>query len=255
MIADSMRRRWFAVVPLVTVWLLAAGAGVASELTCVHGDTLRIPGEGRLTGLTWAGEDTLATLDVTLDEMSLSGAQEVMLVLRNGAGEILMEMDFSGVLDRTLAWDGEYLWSCGDAADGSSILYKIQPDTLVVEEAFTAPGHRPSSLAYDGRYLWLTDRDSGRIERFDPEVGEFTRTVAAPAFSPWGMAWDGRHMWMTDVGTGRLYRLAGSRMGRTGTVAVEDFLFRGDNVLLWHDGQDLRYLTGDDRQAVRLVFD
>jgi hypothetical protein len=245
---------------LAAVLAAAPATGAVLELSSSFGDTVRVPGDGILAGVTRAGADTLATLDVTPDSLTASGADEVRLVLRDSLGAVLLEADFSGVLDRTLAWDGRSFWSCGDADDGSSIIYKIVPDTLeadstvalVVEDAFTAPGHRPAALAWDGRYLWLTDRDSGRIDRFDPEVEEFTRAVAAPAFSPWGLAWDGSHHWLTDSGTGRLYRLVGGRLRWDAVVAADTFLFRGRDVLLWHDGQDLRCLAEGAREAVKI---
>jgi hypothetical protein len=244
--------------------ILAAGPVTAvTELSCTFGDTLLVPGEGLLAGLTRAGGDTLATLNVIPDTVSASGTREVRLVLQDSLGTVFLAEDFSGVLDRTLAWDGAFLWSCGDADDGSSILYKIAPDTsevdgaisLVVDDAYTAPGHRPSALAFDGRYLWLTDRDSGRVDRFDPEVEEFTRRVAAPAFSPYGLAWDGTHHWLTDSGTGRLYRLVGSRLRWDAVVVADAFLFRGHDLRLWFDGRQLRFLADGRRTAVALVFD
>lgn len=245
---------------LLVVPAASTPAAEVLELSSTFGDTLVVPGNGILTGLTMAGGDTLATLNVTPDSLSASGLREVRLVLQDSLGTVLFEADFSDVLDRALAWNGEALWSCGDADDGSSILYKIMPDTLeadstvvfAVEDAFTAPGHRPAALAWDGRYLWLTDRDAGRVDRFDPRVEEFTRAVAAPAFSPWGLAWDGRHHWLTDSGTGRLYRLVGSRLRWDAVVAADTFLFRGQDVLLWHDGRDLRYLRGGERAAVKV---
>ena len=243
---------------LLAVLATTAPAAAVTELSSTFGDTLKVPGEGILTGLTRAGGDTLATLNVMPDSLSASGLREVRLVLQDTLGTVLLEADFSGVLDRTLAWDGESLWSCGDADDGSSILYKIVPDTLeagstialVVEDAFTAPGHRPAALAWDGRFLWLTDRDAGRVGRFDPKAKEFTRSVAAPAFSPWGLAWDGKYHWLTDSGTGRLYRLVGGRLRWDAVVAADTFLFRGEDILLWHDGRDLRCLAGGGRSAV-----
>jgi len=243
---------------LLAVLAATASAAAVTELSSTFGDTVKVSGEGILTGLTRAGGDTLATLNVMPDSLSASGLREVRLVLQDSLGTVLLEADFSGVLDRTLAWDGESFWSCGDADDGSSILYKIVPDTLaadntialVVEDAFTAPGHRPAALAWDGRFLWLTDRDAGRVGRFDPEAKEFTRSVATPAFSPWGLAWDGKYHWLTDSGTGRLYRLAGGRLRWDAVVAADTFLFRGEDILLWHDGRNLRCLAGGARAAV-----
>ena len=134
------------------------------------GDTMVLGDVGLIAGITWMGPDTLVVLEDIPDSVSESGDREVRLVFRDTEGTILHMEDFSGVLDRALAWDGEFLYSCGDAADGSSILYQIQVDTLQVEEAFDTPGHRPSAMCFDGRYVWITDRDAGRVDRFDPET-------------------------------------------------------------------------------------
>jgi hypothetical protein len=218
-------------------------------------DTMVLGELGLIAGISWMGPDTLAVLEDIPDSVSVSGDREVALVFRNRDGEILLREDFSGVLDRALAWDGEFLYSSGDAGDGSSILYQIQVDTLQVEEAFDAPGHRPSAMCFDGRYIWITDRDSGRVDRFDPEAGEITRSAVTPGFSPFGVAWDGRYMWVTDSGTGRLYRLSGSRRQWSATVDTESFLFRGQDVHLLTDEQSFWYVIPQERLAVQLRFD
>ncbi len=245
-------------------WVLAvnqAGAATpedkkAPELTLsfVTLDTMSLGDVGIIAGITWMGPDTLVVLEDIPDSVSVSGDREVSLVFRDRAGEILLKEDFSGVLDRALAWDGEYLYSCGDADDGSSILYQIQVDTLQVEEAFDAPGHRPSAMCFDGRYLWLTDRDTGRVDRFDPEAGAITRSAVTPGFSPYGVAWDGRNMWVTDSATGRLYRLSGSRRSWSATVDTGSFLFRGQDLLLLHDGRAFWYVLPQQRVAVEMLF-
>ncbi len=165
----------------------AAQSGRVAELTCVAVDTMALPGPGTVTGIARAGADTTAFLLDVPDSLATTGRREVHLLVTGGAGETLRDEDFTGVLDRALAWTGDAFFACGDAPDGSSILYRIVADSLgalVVEKAYTAPGHRPMALAWDGRYLWCSDRDSGRLDRFDPEVGEFTRFVASPGFSP-----------------------------------------------------------------------
>jgi len=183
--------------------------------------------------------------------------RHVRLIVQGPGGRVLHDEDFTGILDRGLGWDGRTLWACGDAADGSSILYSIAADStgaLVTVDAYTAPGHRPTALAWDGTYLWLTDRDSGRIDRFDPAIEEFTRFVVAPGFSPCGLAWDGAAMWLTDAGTGRLYRLVGGRLHCNGVVDPVSFMFRGVGVLLLHDGRNLWYLPEDEEVAIRADF-
>jgi hypothetical protein len=232
-----------------------SGPSRGVELSFSVVDTMVLPGPGSVTGMTWIGPDTLVVLTDIPDTLSESGDREVRMIFRDRMGEILRMEDFTGVLDRTLAWDGEFLWGCGDAQDGSSILYQIEPDTLRVEEAFNTPGHRPVGMCWDGRFLWITDRDGGRVDRFDPEVKEITRSVVTPGFTPFGLAWDGLYMWVTDSGTGRMYRLAGSRRNWSATVDTESFLFRGHDVHLLHDGQSFWYIPAGDTLAYQIRFD
>ena len=218
-------------------------------------DTLVLPGPGNVTGMTWMGPDTLVVLTEIPDTLSESGDREVRMIFQDSLGVVFRVEDFTGVLDRTLAWDGEFFWGCGDAQDGSSILYQIEADTLRVEEAYNTPGHRPVGMCWDGRFLWITDRDSGRVDRFDPEVKEITRSVVTPGFSPFGLTWDGLYMWVTDSGTGRMYRLAGSRRSWSATVDTESFLFRGRDVRLLHDGESFWYIPAQDSLAYQIRFD
>lgn len=224
------------------------------EISFTVVDSLRLPDLGQVTGMTWIGSDTLVVLTDIHDTRSQSGDREVLLIMQDRWGTVFRRENFTGVLDRTLAWDGAFLYSCGDAQDGTSILYQIEPDTLRVEEAFNTPGHRPVGMCWDGRFLWITDRDSGRVDRFDPEVKEITRSVVAPGFSPFGVAWDGLHMWVTDSGSGRMYRLAGSRRTWNATVDAQSFLFRGQDVHLLHDGQSFWYVPAGEAMAYQIRF-
>ncbi len=210
------------------------------------------PGRTRITGLCWAGADTLALLVAQRDSLDLERGEQVFLVVGDTTGAIYWQEDFTDVLHRGLAWDGEFFWSTGDDTEGGSLLYKIKADTVRVEEVHPAPGHRPMSLAFDGRWLWVSDRDSGRLDRVDPETGQLTRTASPPGFSPVGLAWDGRAMWLTDAGTGRLARLRGGRLDRQDLVAAEDWFLRGMDVLLAHDGRSLWLLRPDERVFRRL---
>ena len=79
--------------------------------------------------------------------------------------------------------------------------------------------------------------------------------MGAPGFSPVGLAWDGVGMWVTDSGTGLLYRLSGSRRNWSATVDTESFLFRGEDVLLLHDGGTFWYVIPGQRVGVELRFD
>ena len=238
---------------LVVISLMTVTTALA-DLTITPTDSLALPA-GKVTGLTWAGADTLALLVAVSDSMALEEADQMFLVVGDTTGTVFWQEDFTGVLARGLAWDGEFLWSCGDDTEGGSLLYKIRVDTVGVEEVYPTPGHRPMALAFDGKWLWLTDRDNGRIDRIDPETGKLTRSVSAPGFSPGGLAWDGRSMWVTDAGTGRLTQLRGRRLERREEVPAEDWFLRGRDALLGHDGQSLWVLPEGETFLQRLMLE
>ena len=96
----------------------AADPGVT--LGVATGDTLQINMAGRITGMAWVGRDTLAVLAEIPDTLSESGHREVYLVYQDSIGAVIRREDFTGVLDRGLAWDGEFLWGCGDTDEGRS---------------------------------------------------------------------------------------------------------------------------------------
>jgi streptogramin lyase len=200
------------------------------------------------------GPDTLASLVELPPELTGDGRAQLLLTYQDRSGAILHQADFTGVLRRGLAYDGSFLWSCGEDADGG-VIYEIDPDTCKVDRFFPTPGHAPSGVCWDGEHIWFADRDSRRIYRLEVDSGKVLRSAFAPGFSPFGLAWDGNHMWVTDSGTGRLYRLTGSRGRWTATVSIESFFFRGTDVLLLHDGISLWVLPDERPAAIRVRFD
>ncbi len=241
----------FACATMAATGACAEETSPDTPLALARLDSVAIAVPGHVTGLAWLGADTLAVL-VIGEEPATGGQAPAQLVLQSRAGRVLRSEDVTGVLDRTLAWDGRELWSCGDVDGGGSQLYRLDPALLTVRASYPTPGHRPGGLCSDGRFLWLCDRDAGRLARFDPALNEFTRVSSTPGFSPCGLAWDGRNLWLTDVGTGRLYRLSGSRRAWSGTVEARDFLSRGKPVQLVHDGHDLWLLAEGTVWLVRV---
>jgi hypothetical protein len=237
--------------------LIAAGlprAEAADGLRVALADTLPLP-DGEVTGLTWAGQDTVAMLIARPDSLDLDAEPQMFLVVGDTSGAVFWQEEFTGVLARGLAWDGEFFWSCGDEAEGGSLLYKIKADTVAVEDVYATPGHRPMGLAFDGRWLWIVDRDNGRFDRIDPETGDLTRSVAAPGFSPTSLAWDGRAMWSSDAATGLLTRMRGSRLERRTTVPADDWFEADRDAILAHDGRSLWALLAGDGFLIRVMIE
>jgi len=250
---------WPAIRLLVLCFLLTAPGlcvadPVADDLTLTPVDSLPLP-PGQVTGLAWIGPDTILVLSDVPADISRTGSAQVLLRFQDPQGNVFREEDFTGTLNRGLAFDGEFLWSCGDDPDGSSKLFKIEPDTCLVKEVFPTAGHHPCGMAWDGQFIWIVDRDSGRLDRFDPEQQSITRSVLTPGFSPYGLASGGSFCWVSDSGTGRLYRLVGQRRRWTGTVEPASFCFRDHDVVLAWQGGFLWYCPAGSRSVYAARFE
>ena len=229
------------VLPLLLPFCFAASAiaGAGGEIEVSWDDSLSVAA-GEIRGLAWLDDDHYVALVAQPDTLPDMPPLKIALAWFDARGNVTREEDFTGTLSRGLVFDGKYLWSLGDATpDAEATLFKVESDTLFVDAVYPTPGHRPCGLAWDGRYVWIVDRDCGRLDCFDPETEKISRSELTPAFSPCGLAFDGRSFWNSDSGTGRLYRL--SRGGGTwsGTVSREGFDFRGCDVMLAWDGVSL----------------
>lgn len=248
---------------LVTVALAAAAilacAGQVAAVPQPQGlavvDTLEQTA-GDLRGLTRLDDGTTVMLVALPAAAPGRPDSEVTLRWLATDGGVTREHDVTGLLARGLAFDGKWFWSLGDATpERPAMLFKIESDTLFVEGEYPTPGHSPRDLTWADEGLWLVDRDRGRLDRFDPEVEEITRSHPTPAFSPAGVAYDGRDLWVSDVATGLLYRLNGRGTRWLGTVAAADWFARGREVpLVWRDGE-LLLLPATGGRVVRARAD
>jgi sugar lactone lactonase YvrE len=241
------------IVPALLLVLLATSTVAApkGELSLSLMDTLQIT-EGDLRGFTWIGEDTTIVLVAEPDTLRPGFDLTNILYWYDADGEVIREHDVTGVLSRGLEYDGKWLWSFADATeDQEALLYKIEADTLFVDATYPTPGHRPNDLAWDGTHLWMVDRDSGRLDRFDPETEDVTRTRPTPAFSPTGVAFDERFFWIADLATGRLYRLSRGGSVWNGNVSLETYFHRGEDVTLAWNGGALWIIPQDGGIIIR----
>ncbi len=189
-------------------WRRAALGGLLGLATVAGGSAARaLPGPpavadslalplGRTTGIAWLPEDRFAVLTRATE------GPGVTLSLLDRQARVVRRQDVTGVLARGLAADGEALWSCGDLPDGSSRVYRLDRQTLSVTRVLPAPGHRPCGLAWDGRVLWVADRDAARLFALDPQTGAVLKALPSPGFSPVGLGWDGQRLLVADAGIG-----------------------------------------------------
>ena len=89
---------------------------------------------------------------------------------------------------------------------------KREIDQISTEDGTTittipAPSSTPCGLAYDGKYLWVSDRISNMIYMITPDKGEVILFFDAPGPYARGLAWDGKNLWNVDYQTDQIYKL------------------------------------------------
>lgn len=83
----------------------------------------------------------------------------------------------------------------------SLIIYVITQTfayTGEVVKTFKTPGNYPTGLTFDGKNLWIADRETDKIYSVEPSTGKVLHTIESPAYWPMGLAWDGKYLWNAD---------------------------------------------------------
>ena len=99
-----------------------------------------------------------------------------------------------------LEWREGKLWV---AVPPSRTVYRINPETWVVEKQWPTAGNRPHGIGWEGKYLWVTDSNYNAFHRHDPETGEISEKIQLADSDPLphGMSiWQGTLWYCDDVG-------------------------------------------------------
>ena len=63
---------------------------------------------------------------------------------------------------------------------------------------FSTPGPIATGLAYDGKYLWVADRQTDLLYQLDTKTGKVIKKFKAPGYWIKGLTFDGKYLWATD---------------------------------------------------------
>ncbi|MBI4346735.1 MAG: sigma-54-dependent Fis family transcriptional regulator [Elusimicrobia bacterium] len=78
---------------------------------------------------------------------------------------------------------------------------------LTLERVIKSPGAKPSSLYFDGRFLWSADAAQGRIYQHEPDDAlTVVATYPSPAKAPVAIYKDDSYFWSADGDTRLIYR-------------------------------------------------
>lgn len=73
--------------------------------------------------------------------------------------------------------------------------------------AFTAPGKRPSGLAWDGQHLWSADIEGRALYMLDPDHGWVLHALPSPALVPSGLTWHQDSLYVSDLTAGKVFQV------------------------------------------------
>lgn len=97
-------------------------------------------------------------------------------------------------------WRDGKLWM---AVPPSRMIYRMDPQSWVVEQQFPTAGNRPHGIAWEGKYLWCTDSNLNAFFKHDPASGEIVEKIQLADSDPLphGMSiWQGTMWYCDDVG-------------------------------------------------------
>ena len=83
------------------------------------------------------------------------------------------------------------------------MVYQLNPATWTVENQWPVVGNRPHGIAWEGRFLWVTDSNLNAFHKHDPETGAVVEKIQLADNDPLphGMTiWNGYMWYCDDVG-------------------------------------------------------
>ena len=107
---------------------------------------------------------------------------------------------------------------------------------FTVIDSFLSPSSTPFGLAWDGNYLWHSDRSSNLIYQLNPTDGSVIYSFTPPISDPAGLTWDGSNLWCSDWSGGIIYKLntaAGSIISSFASPESNPFGLAWDGTNLW----------------------
>ncbi len=165
---------------------------------------------------------------------------------------------------RGVVFDGAHLWvansggrsvSCIPITNTVSVAATVSVTVSPVSETDTAiitrtVGAKPYYLAFDGDYVWVTNRDDNTLSRLSARTcaesdDDIDQKISDPSFNqPFGIAFDGQSMWVANRGGDRVTKIPATDSGpasfSTFTVGANPsgVAFDGEHVWVALNGED-----------------
>ncbi len=124
-----------------------------------------------------------------------------------------------------------------------SMVIGSQPGDVIKQYAVTKYA---AGLAWDGKYIWLCDRDAQWIYAIEPSVGSIVDSLRCPAFSPLGLTFGGGYLWISEYDKELIYKVDLKEKRVVDVIGSPGSVTTG---LAWHNG----YLWASDASE-RKIF-
>lgn len=216
MIHASNRKRHFLILALtlftVVIVISVSGCGVQQFKSPMYQPN-DYSGLGP-NGLTWNGRDLILgdrslIIDINSIETGLYIGNEnkfnsdgFYMYARDPEPITSMNPALKNIKICGLAWEGDccgkgFLW----IADGhNKEIIKLDAYNKVIKQ-LPSPGDSPDGLAFDGKYLWVSDSKDSKIYKVSTEDGNVLSEYNSPIKIPTGLAWDCNNLWIIGMDT------------------------------------------------------
>ncbi len=113
-----------------------------------------------------------------------------------------------GVMIRSLAYDGTYLW----AMNSDNILYKLNPVDMSIVSEYAIGHFKGITYDYENNVIWAVSRQEHKVKYFDitkEQLGNNVVNLTAPITTlEYGLTFDGEYLAIiTSSGGGYFYRI------------------------------------------------
>ncbi|MCO6436604.1 MAG: transglutaminase [Phycisphaerae bacterium] len=148
----------------------------------------------------------------TLKPHGLTFGQGLVWVSDDHTGLIQALDPERGVVERAFMAPAEQATGLAFAEETLFVLaggkvYEVLPEDGTILRYFDAPEPSARCLAFDGHYLWVSDRIKNEIYMVEPREGKVIGIVAAPGPYPAGLTWADGFLWNVDLQKGSIYKL------------------------------------------------
>jgi DNA-binding beta-propeller fold protein YncE len=138
-----------------------------------------------------------------------------------------------------LAYDGSCMWVASyDWASGAGTVRRVC-DSL--GDSYPT-GNTPTKVAFDGNYVWVTNRGSNTVTRVDAFNGGRPAETFPTGTAPGGLAFDGTYVWIANRNDNTVMRLQPNDGKLAGIFAVgaapEGLVFDGANIWVSNSQDD-----------------